>query len=178
MSIEEINKHKSEYLHYNEKCGIPQGAAISSALANIYMIDSDRLVNDLITLHNGLYRRYSDDFIIIVPNINKEKFQSILENAKKILVQNGNPILKDEKTRVYYYKENKLQNINEEFLPNIDNTKNELEYLGFCFTGDKIKIRDKTMSKFYYRMYKKIKTIALSHGKTKHENKITGEKIV
>lgn len=71
------------------------------------------------------------------------------------------------KTRVYYYEEEKLKNINMDFLPKIANTKNELEYLGFCFTGDKIKIRDKTMSKFYYRMYKKIKTIALSHGKTK-----------
>lgn len=64
-----------------------------------------------------------------------------------------------------------------DFLPKIANTKNELEYLGFCFTGDKIKIRDKTMSKFYYRMYKKIKTIALSHGKTKSGKNISGEKL-
>ena len=33
------------------------------------------------------------------------------------------------------------------------------------------------MSKFYYRMYKKIKTIALSHGKTKSGKNISGEKL-
>ena len=33
------------------------------------------------------------------------------------------------------------------------------------------------MSKFYYRMYKKIKTIALAHGKTRNGNKITGKNL-
>lgn len=177
MTIEEINKYKTRYLHYNNKSGIPQGSAISSVLANIYMIDADKMINDLVTSNKGLYRRYSDDFIVIIPNITKEKFEIIFNSIKEILNQNGNPVLKDEKTRVYYYEEEKLKNINMDFLPKIANTKNELEYLGFCFTGDKIKIRDKTMSKFYYRMYKKIKTIALSHGKTKSGKNISGEKL-
>lgn len=177
MTIEEINRYKAKYLHYNNKCGIPQGSAISSVLANIYMIDSDKKINDLVTSKNGLYRRYSDDFIVIIPNISKEEFEKIFNSIKEILNQNGKPVLKDEKTRVYYYEREKLKNVNKDFLPNIDNTKNELEYLGFCFTGDKIKIRDKTMSKFYYRMYKKIKTIALAHGKTKDGKNISGEKL-
>ena len=140
-------------------------------------LSADKMINDLVTSNKGLYRRYSDDFIVIIPNITKEKFEIIFNSIKEILNQNGNPVLKDEKTRVYYYEEEKLKNINMDFLPKIANTKNELEYLGFCFTGDKIKIRDKTMSKFYYRMYKKIKTIALSHGKTKSGKNISGEKL-
>lgn len=177
MTIDEINKYKAKYLHYNNKCGIPQGSAISSVLANIYMIDADKMINDLVTSNKGLYRRYSDDFIIIIPNISKDKFAVIFNRIKEILNQNGNPVLKDEKTRVYYYEEEKLKNINEDFLTTISNTKNELEYLGFCFTGDKIKIRDKTMSKFYYRMYKKIKTIAIAHGKTKNGNNISAKNL-
>lgn len=177
MTIEEINRYKAKYLHYNNKCGIPQGSAISSVLANIYMIDVDKKINDLVTSKNGLYRRYSDDFIVIIPNISKEEFEKIFNSIKEILNQNGNPVLKDEKTRVYYYEEEKLKNINKDFLTSMQNTKNELEYLGFCFTGDKIKIRDKTMSKFYYRMYKKIKTIAITHGKTKNGKNISGKKL-
>ena len=177
MSIDEINKYKSKYLYYNNKCGIPQGSAISSVLANIYMIDADRLINNLVTSNNGVYRRYSDDFIVIIPEISREKFLDIFSKIKDIFDNNGKPELKDEKTRVYYFENEKLENVNKEFLTNIYNTKNELEYLGFCFSGNKIKIRDKTMSKFYYRMYKKIKTIALAHGKTKNGKNITGENL-
>lgn len=177
MTIDEINMYKSKYLHFNNKCGIPQGSAISSVLANIYMINADKLINDLITGKRGIYRRYSDDFIVIIPETNKEQFKVIFNQIKDILKQNGNPILKDEKTKVYYYESETLKNINSEFISNTKNTKNELEYLGFCFTGDKIKIRDKTMSKFYYRMYKKIKTIAISHGVTKNGIKISGEQL-
>lgn len=177
MTIEEINKYKSKYLHHNNKYGIPQGSAISSVLANIYMIDVDKLINNLVTSNNGIYRRYSDDFIVVIPNISSEKFEILLKKIKEILSKNGNPTLTDEKTRVYYYEGEKLENINENFLTNIKNTKNELEYLGFCFTGNKIKIRDKTMSKFYYRMYKKIKTIALAHGKTKTGKNISGKNL-
>lgn len=177
MTIDEINKYKSKYLHYNNKCGIPQGSAISSVLANIYMIDADKLINNLVTSNNGLYRRYSDDFIVIIPNMSKEKFKIIFNTIKEILNKNGAPVLKDEKTRVYYYQKQELKNVNKDFLPDIDNTKDELEYLGFCFIGNKITIRDKTMSKFYYRMYKKIKTIALAHGKTKNGKKISGKKL-
>ena len=46
-----------------------QGSAISAVMSNIYMIKFDKLVNDLITSNNGIYRRYSDDIIIIIPSL-------------------------------------------------------------------------------------------------------------
>ncbi|MBQ1613466.1 MAG: hypothetical protein II089_02315 [Selenomonas sp.] len=32
-------------------------------------------------------------------------------------------------------------------------------YLGFSFDGTKVKIRDKTMTKYYYRMHRKVNTV-------------------
>ena len=46
------------------KKGIPQGAPISSALANIYMLDFDLKVKNFVG-ENGIYRRYSDDMVVV-----------------------------------------------------------------------------------------------------------------
>ena len=47
--------------------GIPQGTAVSAILANIYMYSFDSWLGNLIKEYHGLYRRYSDDFIVILP---------------------------------------------------------------------------------------------------------------
>lgn len=177
MSIDEINKYKKEYIHKNKDNGIPQGSAISSVLANIYMIEADKKINNLITSNCGMYRRYSDDFIIIIPNKNPSEFKNIFENIKEILIKNGNPKLENQKTKVFFYEKNRIKNVNREFIKDIPNTKDELEFLGFSFDGLKIRIRDKSLSKFYYRMYRKIKSIAKSQGVTKKGNKISAKEL-
>ena len=53
--------------------GIPQGSPISALLANVYMLDIDKKIYEIVTGHNGMYMRYSDDFIIILPDIEKTK---------------------------------------------------------------------------------------------------------
>ncbi len=177
LTIEEMKKNTKQYLRYNEKRGIPQGSAISSVLSNIYMIDADKRINDYVASKQGLYRRYSDDFIIIIPAIEKEEFAVVINEVNNMLKMSGNPEPKEEKTRVYYYEKEKLINVDMEFLTRKVNTKDELEYLGFAFTGNKIRIRAKTMTKYYYRMYKKIKTIAKMQGVTKKGNKISGKEL-
>lgn len=44
-----------------EVFGIPQGTALSAVLANVYMIDVDEKINDIVKAYGGMYRRYSDD---------------------------------------------------------------------------------------------------------------------
>ena len=178
ISLQEMKQNKRIYIRSNKNGkGIPQGSAISSVLANIYMIDADKSINDFVTSNKGLYRRYSDDFIAVIPNKDEKSFKEIIDVIKNILANNGNPELKDEKTGIFYYNENKIYNLNETFLDNVKNVKNELDYLGFTFNGNQIKIRDKTMSKYYYRMYRKIKTIALCHGISKNGKKISFEEV-
>lgn len=70
FDIQEFRKFKKEKIHTNkEDFGMVQGSAISAVMSNIYMIKFDKLVNDLITSNNGIYRRYSDDIIIIIPSL-------------------------------------------------------------------------------------------------------------
>ncbi len=176
MNANEIGIYK-KYLKHNKEMGIPQGSSISSVLANIYMIDADKKINDLVTSNKGIYRRYSDDFIVVIPCESSEKFKYVFKSIKEILKKNGNPQLEDKKTKVFFYKENTIKNVNTEFLKNTLNRKNEIDFLGFSFDGKKIKIRDKSLSKFYYRMYGKIKTIAKCHGITKKGKRISNKEL-
>lgn len=59
---------KRTFMHkHKDGWGIPQGASISSILSNVYMVDLDQAINDYVLRKNGLYLRYCDDFIIILP---------------------------------------------------------------------------------------------------------------
>jgi RNA-directed DNA polymerase len=49
------------------KFGIPQGTPISSAFSNLYLMDFDRMLIDACAVHGALYRRYSDDILVICP---------------------------------------------------------------------------------------------------------------
>ena len=56
---------------------------------------------------------------------------------------------------------------------NRENDKDIIDYLGFSFDGKNISIRDKTVSKYYYRTYKKADTIAKCGGINKNGKKIS-----
>jgi hypothetical protein len=45
--------------------GVPQGSAISALLSNLYMMDVDKRLASLAETKGGLYRRYSDDILIV-----------------------------------------------------------------------------------------------------------------
>jgi hypothetical protein len=173
-----LKSKKKKYMKVNRKeYGIPQGSSISSVLSNIYMLDCDKLINNYITSRYGLYKRYSDDFIIVVPNVNQQQFKDILCFIEEVFRLNGNPEPEKNKTKIFSFQNLKLQNVTNHFYSNMVNDKNELEYLGFTFDGINIKITDRTKSKFIHKMDQKIKTIAICHGVTKKGNKISGTEL-
>ena len=49
----------------NPRAGIPQGTPISAALSNLYMLEFDRAIKKFCDDVGGMYRRYSDDILII-----------------------------------------------------------------------------------------------------------------
>jgi retron-type reverse transcriptase len=62
--------------------GIPQGTPISAVLANIYMLEFDKVIHNWLSARGGVYRRYSDDMLFIC---RKEDEKSLLKKLKQEL---------------------------------------------------------------------------------------------
>lgn len=144
------NKEKKESPEESSK-GIPQGTPISAVFSNVYMINFDQELKEYVKQKNGLYLRYSDDFIIVIPD-NKINIDEIKKYIYNLCSGEEKLTLEPNKTREYKYIKNKISEIS-------SGKQIRIDYLGFTFDGEKIRIRDKTLTKYYYRMYKKIKTI-------------------
>lgn len=153
--------------------GIPQGSAISAALSNIYMLEFDKKVNDYINALGGLYLRYSDDTIFIIPtnNLESENILKIHARLKEFVDSIPDLVLQTEKTKMYTFCAGELRN-RDSVLGKSDD-KNIIDYLGFSFDGKNISIRDKTISKYFYRAYSKADTIVKREGYTPSGKKIS-----
>lgn len=150
--------------------GIPQGAGLSSVCSNIYLLDFDKQINDYVKAHNGLYRRYCDDLIIVIPfeeEIEKYEYNVHLEFVENIKNQIPRLVIQKEKTKKFIYSNDQILN------ESLD--KGFLDYLGFSFDGRNVKIRAKSLFKYYSRAYRKIRICnwkAEEHKRKKHRKSL------
>lgn len=142
------NYRKDHKVQYNKKAfGIPQGSSISGVLANIYAIDFDIEMSQIAIQYNGFYQRYSDDFILVLQlktnkqsNINDFK-NAILNSIEEL--SNSNKIrIQKEKLECKLFRQRKIIDI-AQYKPS------QIDYLGFSFNGIDVKIREKSIGKFY-----------------------------
>lgn len=83
--------------------GIPQGSALSAVLSNFYAIDFDNTMNSLVEENHGIYRRYSDDYIMIIPNIDtSSKIAELLQRIRKNVLPLKITINKDKEYTLIY----------------------------------------------------------------------------
>jgi hypothetical protein len=157
--------------------GIPQGSSISAVLSNIYMLDFDKTLRDFVADKRGLYMRYSDDFIIALPKIPLDQFKSEFSKINTIIQSVPRLKLEPEKTKVFEYSSGQIRSCNQEILGTVKNSNNFMNYLGFTFDGQVVTLRDKTVSKYYYKLYRKLKTIVKNNGVTKNGRRISCENI-
>lgn len=127
-------------------------------------------MNNYIKSKNGLYLRYSDDTIFIIPFTDEIDIKKENAAIQGLIKDVPNLVLQSEKTEVYIYDNGKITNENKK-VGNNGKSKNIIDYLGFSFDGNYVSVRDKTISKYFYRAYKKADTIAY------HNGMINGKKI-
>lgn len=141
-------------IEINERnCGIPQGSPISDVLANIYMLEFDKVMVAEMSSVNGLYFRYPDDILLIVPGGNDDhaaRLQFVYELIKKTTVSLE---IKPAKSTVHKFSLDPSYSDNQQcYLLQGITGKNGLEYLGFRFNGRRIYIKDKTRARLQRKM--------------------------
>ena len=145
------NSEFSTLVKKNSKSyGIPQGAPISDLIANFYLMEFDKLMNDYASERNGHYMRYSDDILIIVPGSESAANEAIQFAVDKIRNCGSQLQIKDKKTCIVSYR--RLNSRLDCYHLEGPSGKNGLEYLGFRYDGHKVYIRESTMSRFYRKV--------------------------
>lgn len=135
-----------------KKFGIPQGSPISSVLANAYLLNFDRTINDFIK-EAGAYRRYSDDMVVVCPlNKKDEIIKLVMSEIKKVKLE-----IQESKTQIFHFtRNNETLSCGQQFKNGINENKN-LIYLGFEFDGETTLVRSASISAFYRKMKKTVK---------------------
>lgn len=151
LTKQQFLQHKKDIKKNTSSTGVPQGSPISAVLSNIYMIDIDKTLNQYVSSQNGIYMRYSDDFIIVLPYEKDTEPEEYKNHILSYFASINNLInLQEEKTSCYTFKENTVY----------ENDKpSQIKYLGFIFDGKNTKIRPRAITKYYYRMRRKAYTI-------------------
>jgi hypothetical protein len=133
--------------------GIPQGSPISAVLANIYLLHFDSIVNKFISNIGGIYRRYSDDMVVIFPNKYKAEIIQLVNNEIKKYELD----IQEEKTQIFQFmrKNDKLV-CGQEFKEVINWNKNFI-YLGFEFDGNNVLLKSASISGYYRKMKRTVR---------------------
>ncbi|GEK29150.1 reverse transcriptase/maturase family protein [Furfurilactobacillus siliginis] len=134
--------------------GIPQGTAISAILANVSMIFFDESIRNLVLSKHGLYRRYSDDFVIVIPgDYSLEEVKKLKNTVIEQSERNLGLEIEDSKTKLLEYVRDE-KNV-QEISPRV-RASTEFDYLGFSFDGKNVRLRSKGVYKFVYKGRKAI----------------------
>jgi len=131
--------------------GIPQGTPISDLIANFYLIEFDTVVSAWVSQRSGIYRRYSDDIIVIVPNENLSNPHEVSDFLKKEISNHGSMIkIQDKKVAIGVFSTLLGRQTYKHYFGMA--SKNGLEYLGFEFNGVVVKIKVATLSNAWRRL--------------------------
>lgn len=127
--------------------GIPQGLPISAILANTYMCDFDKDIASKLKEAHGLYKRYSDDIIVVCPINEANHWRDYIINK----INSVKLEIQLEKTNLFEIHRiyGKTQCFHETC-----GTNKKIEYLGFSFDGENIRIKPAGLCKYYRRMWK------------------------
>jgi hypothetical protein len=122
--------------------GIPQGTPISPFLANLYLLEFDKMVLSMLPLES-LYRRYSDDILIICP---KEIYASVEDEIYKLIDVKFRLTIQPGKTQRTFFIDGRLER-----------GQKPISYLGFQFDGCRKLLRPASIAKFYRKLKRNVR---------------------
>jgi len=134
--------------------GIPQGTPISDLLANMYLIDFDEEIGKYVQSLGGIYRRYSDDIVVVLPKENSEYEMLAKEMLQSTIRKYGSHLkIQNKKVAVVEFTKSSSGLL---FTHRYGkSSKNGLEYLGFQFDGVQVRIKDATLSNAWRKLKKR-----------------------
>lgn len=159
-------KKKYPIVKNQNQFGIPQGTAVSAILLNVYAIDFDAQVRSLVDEYKGIYRRYSDDFIVVVPheNIESKNIFNDIKNKVHVLVRNNMMDIEENKTKIYICKNRQVYEDQDQLLK-----ESRMDYLGFLYDGKNVEMRGKSP----YKFYRKAKILIEKAKKVQNKNNLS-----
>ncbi len=131
--------------------GIPQGSPISCVFANIYMFDLDLAMKQKCDALGGLYRRYSDDILFIIPELHANETELFFKNQ----IERKELNFSSEKTERWCLKDSKVYQIDETY--KIIKEKN-FSYLGVEFSGAQYYLRHRGIARVRTRIVNAVKS--------------------
>ncbi|BDD00744.1 reverse transcriptase domain-containing protein [Persicobacter psychrovividus] len=156
----------------DQRKGIPQGSPISATLANLYMLDFDERLIDKIAWKNCLYRRYSDDLLLICPKKDIDTYIQYLKDEIRHLKLE----IQDKKTQIYLFTKNddsltlQEQKIIDGKRVTLAKKNVKLEYLGFEFDGKVMRLKSSSLSKYFRQMKRTVRRSAFYASTTGKDN--------
>ena len=151
-------KGKKSIIKKNRECfGIPQGAPISDVLANLYLMDFDVEISELVNALGGVYFRYSDDILVIVPGGKGEGLDVLTKVRDRIKKYGEKLFIKEEKSSLFVFKQQIDRQDFTQFTHmgnECEFQKNGLEYLGFRYDGHQVYLRDSTLANYWRKVTK------------------------
>ena len=136
--------------------GIPQGIGLCTILSNIYMLPFDRKISAFVNQNGGVYRRYCDDIMIIIPH-NEDLKNETISLLKKAVSDRGDSLKlhpinewdRNSKSQCYDFQDKeKLAN-------------KPLQYLGITYDGKSIRLRQSSVCKFQRKQKNAVTAMAI-----------------
>ena len=81
----------------------------------MYMLDVDKQINDAVGELGGMYIRYSDDFMIILPDAPKVDAANELKRIADMVKQAPRLTLEPDKTQYFHFENGVLTNCGKAF---------------------------------------------------------------
>lgn len=142
---------------HDKNYGIPQGTPISAILSNIYMLEFDKKMVELVSPKDGKYVRYCDDMLVIIPRHSYRRIESKSQKFIEELKLKINP----DKTEIcrFALKRGKLR------------SNRLLPYLGFTFDGQNVLLRSAALARYSQRMKSGVR-LAAATAKSKNDQRV------